>query len=107
MQQWGGWFQGPRLLSIKVSLDVIEADQIKIKRFAENENEKDPVQRWHRLSRLLDGKRIMCRIDKLLELNRVKLESERGVSGYIAKHKLIDPALIKWLESIYHSACVS
>lgn len=88
---------------LRVPLDVIEADRIKIKRFAENE--KDPVQRWHRLSRLLDGKRIMCRIDKLLALNKVKLESERGVlAGYIAKHKLIDPTLINWLEEIYSSA---
>jgi len=88
---------------LQVDPDVIESEQIRIKRFAENE--QDSILRWHRLSRLLDGKRIMCRIDKLLDLNKVKLESERGVlAGYIAKHKLIDPSLINWLEGIYHSA---
>jgi hypothetical protein len=38
----------------------METEQIKIKRFSENE--QDPIIRWHRLSRLLDGKRIMYRI---------------------------------------------
>jgi hypothetical protein len=81
----------------------IEAEQIKINRFAENE--KDFIQRWHRLSRLLDGKRVMHRIDDLLFSGKVKLESERGVlAGYIAKHKLIDPALTNWLEGVYSSA---
>lgn len=81
----------------------IEAEQIKINRFAENE--KDSIQRWHRLSRLLDGKRVMHRIDDLLFSGKVKLESERGVlAGYIAKHKLIDPALTDWLEGVYSSA---
>ena len=91
---------------IKVAVlesDTIEAEQIKIKRFAENEQE--PILRWRRLSRLLDGKRIMYRIDDLLFSGNVKLESERGVlAGYIAKHKLIDQTLINWLEGIYHSA---
>jgi len=83
--------------------DVIEPEQTKIKNFAENE--KDPIHRWHRLSRLLDGKRIMYRIDDLLFSGKIKLESELGALGrHVATHKLIDPALINWLEGIYHSA---
>jgi hypothetical protein len=87
---------------LSVPQTFIESEQIKIDRFAENEH--DPIKRWHRLSRLLDGKRIMHRIDDLLFSGKVKLESERGVlAGYIAKHKLIDPALIDWLEGVYSS----
>jgi len=88
---------------LQVQPDVIESEQIKIKHFAEDEQE--PIKRWQRLSRLLDGKRIMYRIDDLLFSGKVKLESERGVlAGYIAKHKLIDPALTNWLEAVYSSA---
>jgi hypothetical protein len=87
---------------LSVSQTFIESEQIKIDLFAENEH--DPIKRWHRLSRLLDGKRIMHRIDDLLFSGKVKLESERGVlAGYIAKHKLIDPALTDWLEWVYSS----
>ncbi len=63
-------------IKLQVEFDTIEAEQIKIKRFAENE--QDPILRWRRLSRLLDGKRIMHRIDDLLFSGKVKLESERG-----------------------------
>ncbi|WP_155920583.1 hypothetical protein [Methylobacter luteus] len=91
---------------LQAQSDVIESEQIKIKNFVENE--QDHIKRWHRLSRLLDGKRIMYRIDDLLFSGKVKLESERGVlAGYIAKHKLVDSALTNWLEGIYHSAIVS
>ncbi|MFI3119304.1 MAG: DUF4435 domain-containing protein [Methylococcaceae bacterium] len=87
---------------LQVKPDTIEAEQTKIKNFAEDE--KDPIHRWHRLSRLLDGKRIMYRIDDLLFSGKVKLESEIGALGrHVATHKLIDPALINWLEGIYHS----
>lgn len=83
--------------------EIIDSEQDNIIRFAENN--QDPVERWHRLSRLLDGKRIMHRIDDLLFSGRVKLETERGaLAGHIAKHKLIDPALINWLENIYNAA---
>lgn len=88
---------------LQVKPDAIEAEQIKIKRFAENE--QDPIERWQRLSRLLDGKRIMHRIDDFLFSGKVKLESELGALGrHVATHKLIDRALINWLEGIYHSA---
>jgi hypothetical protein len=87
---------------------LIESEQGKIDHFAENKQE--PIERWHRLSRLLDGKRIMHRIDDLLNFKyaltpKVKLESERGaLADHIAKHKLIDPALSNWLEGIYNAA---
>lgn len=88
---------------LNVGADDIELEKIKIKSFSENET--DPIRRWHKLSRSLDGKRIMYRIGDLLFSGSVKLESERGaLSGYIAKHKLFDPALTNWLKSIYHSA---
>jgi hypothetical protein len=88
---------------LQVNPDTIEAEQTKIKRFAENE--LDPILRWRRLSRLLDGKRIMHRIDDLLFSGKVRLESERGALGrHVATHKLVDSALINWLEGIYHSA---
>lgn len=91
---------------LQVNPDIIESEQMKIKQFAENE--QDFILRWHRLSRLLDGKRIMHRIDDLLFSGKVKLESERGALGrHVATHKLIDSALINWLEGIYHSATVS
>jgi hypothetical protein len=49
----------------------------------------------------------MHRIDDLLFSGKVKLESELGALGrHVATHKLIDRALINWLESIYHSALV-
>lgn len=83
--------------------EIIDSEQDSIIRFAENN--QDPVERWHRLSRLLDGKRIMHRIDDLLFYGKVKLQNERGaLAGHIAKHKLIDPALINWLENIYRAA---
>lgn len=90
---------------LQVQPDVIAAERTKINRFAENEQE--PIRRWNKLSRMLDGKRIMHRMYKLLfsDKDKVKLESERGVlAGYIAKHKLIDPALTAWLNEIYISA---
>ncbi len=93
---------------LQVQFDDIAAEQTKISRFAEDEPE--PIRRWDKLSRMLDGKRIMHRMYKLLFSNneKVELESERGVlAGYIAKHKLIDPALTSWLEGIYHSPSVS
>lgn len=94
----------------RLSISVEDADNEcqKIKRFAEDEI--DAITRWNKLSRMLDGKRIMCRIDKLLAGNdiancKVSLTSERGVlAGYIANQKLIDKFLIQWLENIYESA---
>ncbi|WP_333874744.1 hypothetical protein [Methylobacter sp.] len=91
------------LKQLLIQADVLESEQIKIKCFAENK--QDPIERWQRLSRLLDGKRIMHRIDDLLFSGKVKLESERGaLAGHIAKHKpLIDSALTNWLKDIYQS----
>jgi hypothetical protein len=41
----------------------------------------------------------------LLFSGKVKLESERGaLAGYVARHKLIDPSLVAWLNEIYISA---
>lgn len=88
---------------LSISSAEMESERVKIDRFAENERE--PVERWNRLSRVLDGKRIMHRIDNLLFSGRVKLETERGaLAGHIAKHQLIDQALINWLEGIYNTA---
>jgi len=85
---------------LQVQPDVIYSEQNKIICFAEKE--QDPIHRWHRLSRLLDGKRVMHRIDDLLFSGKVKLESERGVlAGYISSQKLIDTSLSNWLQKIY------
>jgi len=101
----GEELSGAILKKLLVEADVLESEQIKIKCFAENK--QDPIERWQRLSRLMDGKRIMHRIDDLLFSGKVKLESELGALGrHVATHKLIDRALINWLESIYHSALV-
>lgn len=87
---------------LQVDPDVIDLERTKIKNFAEDDN--DPIKRWDKLSRLLDGKRIMRRIDKLLFSDKVKLESERGVlAEYIPKHSLVDRALTSWLEQIHSS----
>ncbi|HBA67556.1 MAG TPA: hypothetical protein DCZ48_15550 [Methylococcaceae bacterium] len=96
---------------VKKHLEISDADSEnelqKIKRFAEDES--DAVNRWHKLSRILDGKRIMKRIDRLLSGNnmigcKVSLASERGaLAGYIANQGLIDPLLVNWIESIYDS----
>lgn len=97
---------------VKKHLDISDADSEnelqKIKRFAEDES--DALNRWNKLSRILDGKRIMKRIDRILSGNdmigcKVSLASERGaLAGYIANQGLIDPLLVNWIKSIYDLA---
>jgi hypothetical protein len=90
-------------VNLQIENRQIEQEQDRIKRFAVNENYS--VKRWHNLSRMLDGKKIMHRIEKLLFSGGVKLESERGnLAGHIARNRLIDMALTNWLENIYDSA---
>lgn len=91
-----------------ISDEEISQESEKIKCFAEYET--DAVSRWQKLSRMLDGKRIMYRLDTLFSARdfadcKVSLKSERGVlAGYIAQHKLIDANLTAWLDDIYRLA---
>ncbi|MDP2180571.1 DUF4435 domain-containing protein [Methylicorpusculum sp.] len=92
---------------LHISMKVSEIERQKIKNFAEDES--NALIRWNKLSRILDGKRIIQRIDRLFSGKdradcKVSLTSERGaLAGYIASHKLIEPNLVKWIESIYNS----
>ena len=90
---------------LNISIEAAQHEHEKIKFFAENES--DAITRWNKLSRMLDGKRIMYRIDQILSKNdmancKVSLTSERGVlAGYIANQKLVDPSLAGWLVRRY------
>ncbi|MBK8816701.1 MAG: DUF4435 domain-containing protein [Methylococcaceae bacterium] len=93
---------------LEVSDEFAKNERQKIQQFAENET--NSITRWNKLSRMLDGKRIMYRIERLLFDNnmvncKISLASERGVlAGHIANQNLIDPALSNWLNVIYQSA---
>ncbi len=85
---------------LSIQSEAFELEKINIYSFAEDE--ADPAKRWHRLSRLLDGKRVMFRIGGLL---KVKLETERGaLAGHIAALQLIDLLLTAWINNIYATA---
>ncbi len=71
--------------------------------YAFSENIQNPVDRWERLSRMLDGKRVMKRLDELLTSRGIIFDKECGVlAEYVANSKsnLIDPHLTAWLQSI-------
>ncbi len=93
---------------LNISPEKIQQENEKIKCFAENES--DAITRWNKLSRMLDGKRIMYRIGQILSDEnmadcKVSLTSERGaLAGYIANQKIIDPFLSTWLDGIYNSS---
>jgi hypothetical protein len=93
---------------LNISHENIQQEHEKIKCFAENES--DAIARWNKLSRMLDGKRIMNRIDQILSDEdmadcKVSLTSERGaLAGYITNQKIIDPFLVTWLDDIYNSS---
>ncbi|MBD9358846.1 DUF4435 domain-containing protein [Methylomonas albis] len=90
-----------------LTMDSFIVEQEKISRFAEDEIEA--IDRWNKLSRLLDGKRIMYRIEQLLSDSdfagfNIPLQSERGyLAGYLASQNLIDPMLSDWLNNIYQN----
>jgi len=60
------------------------------------------LERWERLSRMLDGKRTMVRLDKILHNPKdFCLESEYGaLAGHIYNLGLVDKQLHGWLSSI-------
>ncbi len=65
------------------------------------ENTQAPLERWDKLSRMLDGKRTMIRIDGILSNKTICLEQERGdLADGIANLGLIDSYLKNWLESL-------
>jgi len=65
------------------------------------ENTQAPLERWDKLSRMLDGKRTMIRIDGILSNKTICLEQERGdLADGIANLGLIDFYLKNWLESL-------
>lgn len=77
--------------------------EAKILQFAEAET--DALTRWDRLGRLLDGKRISHRIEKLLFEEQFTIEAEMGIlAAFIANLGLIDPGLTSWLNSVAEKA---
>lgn len=92
---------------LKLTAEDFAVEQEKIKRFAEAEI--NAIDRWNKLSRLLDGKRIMFRIEQLLSQSdyvgfNIPLKNERGhLATYIANQRLIDPMLSNWLYNIYEN----
>jgi hypothetical protein len=80
-----------------------ERDEHKSKITSFAEDKDDPMERWDRLSRMLDGKRTMYRLDNILHSNPRKfcLEREFGaLADHIANLGLIDPALKSWLHQV-------
>lgn len=66
-----------------------------------SDNESDAVRRWDRLSRMLDGKRAMVRIDGILNETGFSLERERAnLADDIANFGLIDSELRRWVEDL-------
>lgn len=66
-----------------------------------SENIKDPIDRWERLSRMLDGKRVMKRLDELLTSRDIIFDKECGIlAEYVANADIIDLHLKNWLRSI-------
>jgi len=73
----------------------------RIMRFTEDK--VDPVKRWDKLSRLLDGKRTMYRLDKILHSNPKVfcLDEEYGaLADNIVNLGLVDPDLKNWLTNV-------
>jgi hypothetical protein len=76
-----------------------EDHEAKILQFAENK--LDALERWDRLSRLLDGKRVCHRIEKLLFYEKFTIEAEMGIlASTIANQGLVDKNLTTWLNKI-------
>jgi hypothetical protein len=73
--------------------------ETKILQFAEDKH--DALERWDRLSRLLDGKRVCHRIERLLFEERLKIEADMGfLASNIANQGLVDINLTSWLNKI-------
>lgn len=73
--------------------------ETKILQFAEDKN--DALERWDRLSRLLDGKRACHRIERLLFEEKFTIEAEMGfLASNIANQGLVDINLTSWLNKI-------
>jgi len=96
---------GDDLWSMVAELEQSEAErddhESKVFSFAEDKDE--PMERWDRLSRMLDGKRTMYRLDNILHPDPRKfcLEREYGaLADHIANLDLIDPALNAWLQQV-------
>lgn len=95
----------------KVTTDVgsrsaeISDHKQKVNDFAEHKT--DSLERWERLSRMLDGKRVMYRIDGMLHNeNEISssfcLQGERGnLADDIFNQNLVDEELENWLVSIH------
>lgn len=94
---------------LEISIEEFEIERNKIKSFSEEET--DSIRRWSRLSRLLDGKRNIFRINDRLKESALDgkdlyLFNEKGA---LARHltdnkELICPFLTQWLTNIHHSA---
>ncbi len=95
------------VVSTQLSLNstVFSGEREKIIRFAEGE--ASAIHRWDKLSRMLDGKRIMHRISQLLSAStvaniKIDLETERdSLATDIANNNLVDVPLSNWLIEIY------
>jgi hypothetical protein len=93
----------------KLGLDAenFKSEREKISCFAENET--TAIERWNKLSRMLDGKRVMHRLGNLLSRHdhdnlKLQLRVERGpLARHIASHQLIDTYLSDWVMNIYQS----
>lgn len=80
----------------------IELHKQKIIRFAESQS--NPLQRWDKLSRMVDGKRAMVRIDGMFTQHRFCIENERAdLADDIANLHLIDHHLSNWINKISQS----
>lgn len=94
----------------KITTDVgsrsaeIDDHKQKVNDFAEHKT--DSLERWERLSRMLDGKRVMHRIDGIIRkesriLNSFCLEEQRAdLADAIYNNGLVDENLTDWLGSI-------
>jgi hypothetical protein len=77
----------------------IELHKQNIIRFAESQAE--PLQRWDRLSRMVDGKRAMVRIEGMFTEHKFCIENERAdLADDIANLNLIDPHLYSWVHRL-------
>jgi len=80
--------------------NIFEQHRAKIKSFAENTT--DPITRWDKLSRLLDGKRMLYRLQMIFNQEGLKdMASERGVlADKTKKLGLVDAEILDFFENI-------
>ena len=83
-----------------------QADDAKIELHKQNiiqfaEFQTEPLQRWDRLSRMVDGKRAMVRIDGMFTEHKFCIEEKRAdLADDIANLNLIDPHLQQWIQEL-------